>query len=77
MQIGATEFQKQCLQLMSQVEQTREEVVIIKDGKAIAKLVPLETSTPKSIIGYLKDTVIISDDLITPTGEMWEVSLPA
>jgi hypothetical protein len=29
MQIGATEFQQQCLQLMSQVEQTGEEVVII------------------------------------------------
>ena len=72
MQIGASEFQKQCLQLMSQVEQTKEEVVIIKDGKAIAKLVPLEPSVPKSIIGYLKDTVIMSDDLIAPTGEMWE-----
>ncbi len=57
---------------MSQVEQTKEEVVIIKDGKAIAKLVPLETSPPKSIIGYLKDTVIIYDDLIARTGEMWE-----
>ena len=64
MQIGAIEFQKQCLQLMSQVEQTKEEVVIIKDGKAIAKLVPLEASVPKSIIGYLKDTVIMFDDLI-------------
>ncbi len=72
MQIGALEFQKQCLQLVSQVEQTREEIVIIKDGKAIAKLVPLEASVPKSIIGYLKDTVIMSDDLIAPTGEMWE-----
>jgi antitoxin (DNA-binding transcriptional repressor) of toxin-antitoxin stability system len=59
---------------MSQVEQTKEEVVIIKDGKAIAKLVPLETSVPKSIIGYLKDTVIISDDLILPTGEVWEAN---
>jgi antitoxin (DNA-binding transcriptional repressor) of toxin-antitoxin stability system len=57
---------------MSQIEQTREEVVIIKDGKAIAKLVPLEPSVPKSIIGYLKDTVIMSDDLIAPTGEVWE-----
>lgn len=72
MQIGASEFQKQCLQLMSQVEQTKEEVIIIKDGKAIAKLVPLEPSVPKSIIGYLKDTVIMSDDLIAPTGEVWE-----
>jgi antitoxin (DNA-binding transcriptional repressor) of toxin-antitoxin stability system len=72
MQIGALEFQKQCLQLMSQVEQTKEEVVIIKDGKAIAKLVPLEPSVPKSIIGYLKDTVIMFDDLIAPTGEVWE-----
>jgi antitoxin (DNA-binding transcriptional repressor) of toxin-antitoxin stability system len=59
---------------MSQVEQTKEEVVIIKDGKAIAKLVPLETSVPESIIGYLKDTVIISDDLILPTGEVWEAN---
>jgi antitoxin (DNA-binding transcriptional repressor) of toxin-antitoxin stability system len=72
MQIGATEFQQQCLQLMSQVEQTKEEIVIIKDGKAIAKLVPLEASVPKSIIGYLKDTVIMSDDLIAPTGEVWK-----
>lgn len=74
MQIGATEFQQQCLQLMSQVEQTKEEVVIIEDGKAIAKLVPLEASVPKSIIGYLKDTVIMSDDLIAPTGEVWEAN---
>ncbi len=72
MQIGATEFQKQCLQLMSQMEHTKEEVVIIKDGKAIAKLVPLEPSSPKSIVGYLKDTVTMFDDLIAPTGEIWD-----
>jgi antitoxin (DNA-binding transcriptional repressor) of toxin-antitoxin stability system len=75
MQIGATEFQQQCLQLMSQVEQTREEVVIIKDGKAIAKLVPLEISTPKSIVGYLEGTVTMSDDLIAPTEENWQADM--
>jgi prevent-host-death family protein len=72
MQIGAGEFKSQCLKLMDEVQQTREEIVITKHGKPVAKLVPIEETASRSIIGFMKNSVQITGDIISPLDEQWE-----
>jgi len=73
MQIGAGQFKAQCLQLMDQVQQSRQEIVITKHGKPVAKLVPVEESAAQSVFGYLQGTVEIVGDIVSPLEEDWQV----
>ncbi len=70
--IAAGQFKAQCLQLMDQVKQTHEEIVITKHGRPVAKLVPVEDEYLSSFIGYMKGSVVVSGDIITPVNEDWE-----
>lgn len=75
-EIPAGEFKAKCLALMDRVRERREEYVITKHGKAVAKLVPVseEHDTPKSAYGCLKGTVLWYGDIISPVAEEdWEV----
>lgn len=73
MQIAAGQFKAQCLQLMDQVQQSREEIVITKHGKPVAKLVPVDESGSRSVLGYLQGTVEIVGDIVSPLEE-WEAN---
>jgi len=56
---------------MDEVNTRHEEVVITKRGKPVARLVPYEeTSVP--IHGFMKNTVMIIGDVVSPTGEKWD-----
>jgi len=71
MKIPAGQFKAQCLKLMDEVNTRHEEVVITKRGKPVARLVPYEeTSVP--IHGFMKNTVTIIGDVVSPTGEKWD-----
>lgn len=72
MEIAAGQFKAQCLQLMDRVQQSRQEIVITKHGKPVAKLVPVDEDRSHSALGYLKDTVEIVGDIISPIDEEWE-----
>jgi prevent-host-death family protein len=69
--VPAGEFKARCLQLMEQVRTTRQPIVITKRGKPVAKLVPLEEDVP-TLFGRLKGHSTARDDLIEPTGEVWD-----
>jgi prevent-host-death family protein len=69
--VAAGEFKARCLQLMEQVRATRQPIVITKRGKPVAKLVPLEEDVP-TLFGRLKGHSTARDDLIEPTGEVWD-----
>jgi len=71
MKMSAARFKAQCLKLMDEVGARREEVVITKRGKPVAKLVPYE-KMPVPIHGFLKDTLTIVGDVVAPTGEKWD-----
>lgn len=73
MQIAAGRFKAQCLKLMDQVNQTREEIVITKHGQPVAKLVPIEQQVGSSILGFMKGSVQVSGDIISSMEEDWEV----
>jgi prevent-host-death family protein len=73
MQIAAGEFKAQCLKLMDQVQQSREVIIITKHGKPVAKLVPIEEISSQSILGFLKDSVQVTGDIVSPLDDLWEV----
>ncbi len=68
MTVPAGKFKAQCLQMLDDVQQNHREIVITKRGKAVARLVPLETAAPK-LFGRMKGTGVILGDIISPIGE--------
>lgn len=71
MNMPAGEFKAKCLKLMNEVRQGRESITITKRGTPVAKLVPVEEKESRSLFGFLKDSVIIRGDIVSPTGEKW------
>jgi prevent-host-death family protein len=65
--IAASEFKAKCLALLDEVAETKEELVVTKRGKAVAKVVPAEE--PRSLIGTV--TYNISDDELVHGGIDW------
>lgn len=72
MQIAAGEFKAKCLKLMDEINKTHEEILITKHGRPVAKLIPLEQKPAKPLFGALKGSVIITGDIVAPTGAKWE-----
>lgn len=70
MDIPAAVFKAECLKLMDQVEKTREPVIITKHGRPVAQLAPVPVS-PRSLFGYMKETVKITGDILAPLGIEW------
>ena len=66
--IPAGEFKARCLGLLDQVARSGEILVITKRGKPVARLVPIEQTTPASLRG----SVQYHGDIVAPTGETWE-----
>lgn len=73
MQLTTVEFQSKCLELMEQMKETHEEVIITKDGKPLARLVPAEEETTGTLFGFMKDSVKINGDIIASLDEKWDV----
>lgn len=71
MRISAGEFKAKCLKLMDDVKVKGEEIVITKHGKPVAKLVPF-IEKPSPIFGFLKNSVTIAGDIVSPLDEKWE-----
>lgn len=74
-QMAAGQFKAQCLKLMDQVQQTHEEIVITKHGQPVAKLVPVESGSAQSILGWLQGSVDVTGDIIAPLDEAWEADV--
>ncbi len=70
--IGAGEFKAKCLQLLDEVEATREPIVVTKFGKPVAKLVPMPPAI--GLRGALKGSVLHEGDIISPLDVEWEAN---
>ena len=73
--IAAGKFKANCLQLMEQVQKTHSTFVITKRGKPVAQMIPIEeneSSERKPLFGYMKGSINISGDILTPMDETWE-----
>jgi len=65
--VSASEFKARCLALLDEVAATGKALVVTKRGKPVAQLVPVESRQPASLAGSL----LQADDLVSPTGEVW------
>lgn len=70
-QIKASEFKAKCLALIDEVAATGEPVVVTKNGKPMAELVP-HRPTQKSPLGIWKGKVKIVGDIISPIDVEWD-----
>ena len=72
--VAAGIFKAKCLELMDEVERTKEEVIVTKHGRPVAKLVPVTGAKPAPLFGRARGTVVrVSDDAFAPTPELWKV----
>jgi prevent-host-death family protein len=74
--IKVSEFRTKCFVILDRVARTGDEVVITKNGKPVAKLVPhraarRKTGRPKAQ-GLLKDRLFITGDIISPIYDAWD-----
>ena len=70
MEISATQFKAECLKLMDEVEKTRQPIIITKQGRPVAQLVPIPTDSG-SLFGYMKGTMRINGDVMAPLDIEW------
>ena len=76
MEINAAEFRANCFKILDQVNVTHKEVVIIKRGKPIAKLVHFARQNEKDpLLGNMEGLVETVDDLTKPVTDpdAWEL----
>ena len=70
-QVPASTFKDSCLQLLDRVQQTREEIVVTKYGRPVAKLVAFDQSQP-SLFGCMAGSVTVHGDIVAPIAEAWD-----
>ena len=74
MEINATKFRANCLKLIDEVYLTKEEIIIMKHGKPVAKLVGIENPNDRdSLIGGLIGVGKTCADLTKPFDDEWEL----
>lgn len=73
-EVAISEFKAKCLSIVDQVQKTRSPVRITRRGKPVAELVPLSPVRPKDLFGYMKGSVRILGDIVSPANdpEDWE-----
>ena len=72
--IKASEFKAKCLKLMDRVASSGEELVITKNGKPIAKLVPA-VDRPLDLIGLHTGSMDLAGDIVAPIEVDWEAAV--
>ncbi len=61
----ANEFKAKCLKVLDEVQRQRKQVTIMKRGKPVAKLVPIEGRS-SSFIGSMKGAMEVVGDIVSP-----------
>lgn len=64
--INASEFKAKCLAILDGVAETGEEILILKRGKPVARLVPPYESAALYPQHELKGSVVIKGDVLDP-----------
>ncbi|MYC30452.1 MAG: type II toxin-antitoxin system prevent-host-death family antitoxin [Chloroflexi bacterium] len=69
--INASEFKAKCLKLMDEVAESGEEIIITKNGRPTARLVPYRAK-PVKWFGADEGKIKILGDIISPLDVDWE-----
>ena len=75
MEIAISEFKAKCLAIVDQVQKTKRPIRITRRGKPVAELIPVSPNRPKELFGFMKGSVEILGDIVSPANdpEDWEV----
>ena len=71
--VPAGKFKAQCLAMLDEVAATGEEIVVTKRGRAVARVVSVET--PSSLHGSVSFNVS-DEELIAPLDVDWDAATP-
>ena len=66
----ASEFKAKALRVMDEVARTGTEVVITKNGRPVARLLPYRAHEG-SLFGMHRNQITLHDELIAPIGDTW------
>lgn len=74
-EVAISEFKAKCLAIVDRVQKTKRPVRITRRGKPVAELIPLTPDRPKDLFGFMKGSVEILGDIVSPANdpEDWEV----
>jgi prevent-host-death family protein len=74
-EVAISEFKAKCLAIVDKVQKTKRPIRITRRGKPVAELVPASPDRPKDLFGFMKGSVEILGDIISPANdpEDWEV----
>ena len=70
--IKASDFKARCLALLDEVARTGKPLLVTKNGKPVAELVP-HRPTSGEAFGAWRDQVQINGDIISPLDAHWDV----
>lgn len=72
-EVSASDLKNSWHEFLEQVSQGRQEVVITRYGRPIAKLTPYQAPGEAGVIfGCLAGSVTVHGDIIAPVDEVWE-----
>jgi len=57
--------------IINTVEQSRAEIIVMRRGTPVAKIVPFEQTVPSTGYGWMRGSVREIGDIVGPTGEEW------
>lgn len=75
--VGASEFKTHCLALLDEVAEGHLELLVLKRGRPVARVLPVAPASPapqQSLLG----TMVARDDLLDPplAADDWEAEVP-
>lgn len=72
-EVSASDHKNAWHEYLDQVEQGRQQVVVTRYGRPVAKLIPYGAGDAGGrIFGRLAGTVTLHGDIVAPLGESWE-----
>ncbi|HEY0141937.1 MAG TPA: type II toxin-antitoxin system prevent-host-death family antitoxin [Thermoanaerobaculia bacterium] len=71
--VPANEAQARFLAILKEVENSRIEVLVTRDGMPVARVVPIEPRATRSI-EELRGSVEILGDIVGPLNEEWDAA---
>ena len=69
--VETSDFEATCLQLVDRVAETGEEIVITRNGRPVARLVPYRTR-PRTLFGIDRGRIELVGDIVEPVNVRWE-----
>jgi prevent-host-death family protein len=72
--MGISRFKNHTVEILGRLAKTKENIIITKRGKPLARIIPLQNTDMTPRPGKLAKTLIFEKDIISPLGkDMWDV----